>query len=100
MGRHFQYDMTPEHIEELYETEMDDEAKNIWLACRDWLANHFGCSKQLADIRLREWNQEYGHNPMKTVGLTQINHSKNAPVIEQNYNRTPKNVNWCKGIEI
>lgn len=92
--------MTPEHIEELYETEMDAESKNLWLACRDWLVSYFGCSKQLADIRIREWNDEYQHNPMKTVGLTQINHSKKAPVIEQNYNSKIKTINWCKGIEV
>lgn len=75
MGRHFQYNMTPERIEELYQTEMDEETKNIWLLCRDWLVRYFHCSKQLADIRLREWDQEYGHRPMKSVGLTAINKS-------------------------
>lgn len=73
--------MTPERIEELYQTEMDEETKNIWLLCRDWLVNYFHCSKQLADIRIREWNDEYQHNPMKTVGLTSINRSSKCPEI-------------------
>lgn len=81
MGRRYQYVMTPERIEELYQTEMDEEAKNIWLICRDWLVKYFHCSKQLADIRIREWNQEYQHNPMKTVGLTSINRSTKCPEV-------------------
>ena len=81
MGRHFQYNMTPERIEELYQTEMDEETKNIWLLCRDWLVSYFHCSKQLADIRIREWNDEYQHNPMKTVGLTSINRSSKCPEV-------------------
>ena len=81
MGRHFQYNMTPERIEELYQTEMDEETRNIWLLCRDWLVNYFHCSKQLADIRIREWNDEYQHNPIKTVGLTAINRSSKCPEV-------------------
>lgn len=75
MGRHYQYDMTPERIEELFQTEMDEEAKNIWSCCIEWLVKYFKCSKQLADLRMREWNNEYCHNPMKTVGLSSINKS-------------------------
>lgn len=81
MGRHFQYNMTPERIEELYQTEMDEETRNIWLLCRDWIVNYFHCSKQLADIRIREWNDEYQHNPIKTVGLTAINRSSKCPEV-------------------
>lgn len=92
--------MSAERLKELYDTEMPEEAKHIWSEFLVWLCNYFHCSKQLADIRLREFSQEYNIRPLKTVGLTQINHSKKAPVIEQNYNRTPKNINWCKGIEI
>jgi hypothetical protein len=75
MGRKFKYDLSPERIEELFQTEMSDEARNIWSCCIEWLVNYFHCSKQLADVRLREWNQEYQHNPMKTVGLTSVNKS-------------------------
>ena len=65
--------MSPERLEELYQTEMDEESKNIWANCVEWLVNYFHCSKQLADIRIREWNREYQHCPIKTVGLTSIN---------------------------
>lgn len=75
MGRHYQYDMTPERIEELFQTEMDEEAKNIWSCCIEWLVKYYKCSKQLADLRMREWNNEYCHNPIKSVGLTAINKS-------------------------
>ena len=81
MGRHFQYNLTPERIEELYQTEMDEEAKNIWASCVEWLRNYTGASKQLIDIRIREWDQEYGHRPMKTVGLTSINRSTKCPEV-------------------
>ena len=75
MGRRFKYNLTPERIEELYQTEMDEESKNIWSMCVEWLQNYTGASKQLIDIRVREWNNEYQHNPLKTVGLTAINKS-------------------------
>ena len=75
MGRRYQYDMTPERIEELFQTEMDEESKNIWSCCIEWLVNYFHCSKQLADLRMREWNNEYQHCPMKSVGLTSVNKS-------------------------
>lgn len=68
--------MSPERLEELYQTEMDEESKNIWANCVEWLVNYFHCSKQLADIRIREWNREYQHCPIKTVGLTSINKSE------------------------
>ena len=54
---------------------MDEEARNIWSCCIEWLVKYFKCSKQLADLRMREWNNEYCHNPIKTVGLTAINKS-------------------------
>ena len=81
MGRHFQYNLTPERIEELYQTEMDEESKNIWAKCVEWLQKYTGASKQLIDIRIREWDQEYGHRPMKTVGLTSINKSSKCPEV-------------------
>lgn len=52
---------------------MPEDAKNIWLNCVLWISSYFGCSKQLADIRIREWVKEYGHEPMKTVGFTSAN---------------------------
>lgn len=76
MGRKFQYDMSAEHLEELYQTEMDEEAKNIWSCCIQWLISYFHCSKQLADVRLRAWLSEYKHNLMKTQGLSSINRRK------------------------
>ena len=75
MGRHFKYNLTPERIEELFQSEMDEEAKNIWSCCIEWLQKYTGASKQLIDIRMREWNNEYQHNPIKSVGLTAINKS-------------------------
>ena len=75
MGRRFKYNLTPERIEELFQTEMDEESKNIWSMCVEWLRNYTGASKQLIDIRVREWNQEYQHCPMKSVGLTSVNKS-------------------------
>lgn len=75
MGRKFKYRLDPERIEELYQTEMDDESRNIWASCIEWLQNYTGASKQLIDIRVREWDQEYCHHPIKTVGLTAINKS-------------------------
>ena len=78
MGRKFKYNLTPERIEELFQSEMSEEAKNIWSSCVEWLQNYTGASKQLIDIRMREWNNEYQHNPIKSVGLTAINKSKNC----------------------
>lgn len=78
MGRKFQYNMSPEHLYELYETEMPDEAKYIWASFIEWLVDYFGCSKQLADIRLREFSREYNIHPVKTVGLTAVNKSVKA----------------------
>lgn len=78
MGRKFQYDMTPEHLYELYETEMPCEAKYIWSEFLDWLVSYFHCSKQLANIRLREFSREYDIHPIKTVGLSSINKSEKA----------------------
>ena len=75
MGRRYQYNMTAEHLKELYDTEMPEEAKHIWSEFLDWLISYFHCSKQLADIRLREFSQEYNIHPMKSVGLTAINKS-------------------------
>ena len=81
MGRHYQYNMTAEHIKELYDTEMPESAKNIWSEFLEWLISYFHCSKQLADIRLREFSQEYNIHPMKTVGLTAINRSSKCPEV-------------------
>lgn len=67
--------MTTERLKELYDTEMPEEAKYIWSEFIVWLCNYFHCSKQLADIRLREFSQEYNIHPMKSVGLTAINKS-------------------------
>ena len=75
MGRHFKYNMTAERLKELYDTEMPEEAKYIWSEFLEWLVSYFHCSKQLADIRLREFSREYNIHPMKTVGLTAINKS-------------------------
>lgn len=75
MGRHYQYNMTAEHLKELYDTEMPEEAKYIWSEFLEWLVSYFHCSKQLADIRLREFSREYNIHPMKSVGLTAINKS-------------------------
>lgn len=75
MGRRFKYNLTPERIEELFQTEMDAEARNIWASCIEWLQKYTGASKQLIDIRVREWDQEYCHHPIKSVGLTAINKS-------------------------
>ena len=75
MGRNYKYNMTAEHLKELYDTEMPEEAKYIWSEFLDWLISYFHCSKQLADIRLREFSQEYNIHPMKSVGLTAINKS-------------------------
>ena len=76
MGRKTQYKINPEIIEELYDSCMPEDAKNIWLNCVLWVANYFGCSKQLADIRVREWDAVYNHHPMKTVGLDKVNTTK------------------------
>ena len=76
MGRHYQYNMTTERLKELYDTEMPEEAKYIWSEFLVWLVSYFHCSKQLADIRLREFSREYNIHPMKLVGLTAINKSK------------------------
>ena len=81
MGRRFKYNLTPERIEELFQTEMDEESKNIWSMCVEWLRNYTGASKQLIDIRVREWNNEYQHNPTKSVGLTAINRSSKCPEV-------------------
>ena len=81
MGRHFQYNMTAEHLKELYDTEMPEEAKHIWSEFIVWLCDYFHCSKQLADIRLREFSREYNIHPMKTVGLTSINRSSKCPEV-------------------
>ena len=81
MGRKFKYRLDPERIEELYQTEMDVESRNIWASCIEWLRKYTGASKQLIDIRVREWDQEYGHRPMKTVGLTSINRSSKCPEV-------------------
>ena len=67
--------MTAEHLKELYDTEMPEEAKHIWSEFIVWLCDYFHCSKQLADIRLREFSREYNIHPMKSVGLTAINKS-------------------------
>ena len=67
--------MTAERLKELYDTEMPEEAKYIWSEFLEWLISYFHCSKQLADIRLREFSQEYNIHPMKSVGLTAINKS-------------------------
>ena len=75
MGRRYQYNMTTERLKELYDTEMPEEAKHIWSEFLEWLVSYFHCSKQLADIRLREFSREYNINPMKTVGLTSVNKS-------------------------
>ena len=75
MGRHYQYNMTTERLKELYDTEMPEEAKHIWAEFLEWLVSYFHCSKQLADIRLREFSREYNIHPMKSVGLTAINKS-------------------------
>ena len=75
MGRRYQYNMTAERLKELYDTEMPDEAKYIWSEFLVWLVSYFHCSKQLADIRLREFSREYNIHPMKSVGLTAINKS-------------------------
>lgn len=76
MGRKFKYDLSPERIEELFQTEMSDEARNIWASCIEWLQNYTGASKQLIDIRVRAWIAEYKHNLMKTQGLSSINRRK------------------------
>ena len=81
MGRHFQYNMTAEHLKELYDTEMPEEAKHIWSEFLEWLVSYFHCSKQLADIRLREFSREYNIHPMKSVGLTAINKSSKCPEV-------------------
>lgn len=81
MGRKFQYDMSTEHLKELYDTEMPEEAKYIWSAFIEWLVAYFHCSKQLADIRLREFSREYSIHPLKTVGLTSINRSSKCPEV-------------------
>lgn len=81
MGRRYQYNMTAEHLKELYDTEMPEEAKHIWSEFLDWLISYFHCSKQLADIRLREFSHEYNIHPMKTVGLTSINRSSKCPEV-------------------
>lgn len=73
--------MSAEHLKELYDTEMPEEAKHIWASFIEWLTDYFHCSKQLADIRLREFSREYSIYPMKTVGLTSMNKStKNTEV--------------------
>jgi hypothetical protein len=91
--------MSSERIEELYQTEMDEEAKNIWSCCIEWLVNYFHCSKQLADLRMREWNQEYQHNPMKSVGLTSLNKSKKGND-RPNYSRRKSGTKCFDGIVI
>lgn len=63
MGRKFKYDLSPERIEELFQTEMDAEARNIWASCIEWLQKYTGASKQLIDIRVREWDREYRSSP-------------------------------------
>lgn len=85
MGRHTTYNITPETIEELYYTEMPEDAKHIWLNCVLWVAQYYGCSKQLADIKVREWNKEYGHSPMKTVGFAKVGEKA---IYEKNINRS------------
>lgn len=54
---------------------MPEEAKHIWSEFLEWLISYFHCSKPLADIRLREFSQEYNIHPLKSVGLTAINKS-------------------------
>ena len=91
--------MSTERIEELYQSEMDEEAKNIWACCIEWLVNYFHCSKQLADLRMREWNDEYQHNPMKTVGLTALNKSTKGND-RLNYSRRKSGTKCFDGIVI
>lgn len=68
MGRRFQYNITPEHLEELYTTEMNDEERSLWSSCLDFIVKHFGCSRQLADLRIRDWLREYPHDLFKIKG--------------------------------
>lgn len=68
MSRPFSYDLSPERIEELFNTVMNEEEKSMWKSCNEFLQRYSGASKQLVDIRMREWNDEYNHDPMKTLG--------------------------------
>lgn len=99
MGRRYQYNMTAERLKELYDTEMPEEAKYIWSEFLDWLISYFHCSKQLADIRLREFSQEYDIHPIKSVGLTAINKSTKGND-KLNYSRRKSGTKCFNGIVI
>ena len=77
MGRRFQFNITPEHLEELYTTEMNEEERSLWSSCLDFIVKHFGCSRQLADIRIRDWLREYPHDLFKVHGGHRF-YNKNA----------------------
>jgi len=68
MGRRFTYQITPERLEELYTTEMNEEERSLWSSCLDFIVKYFGCSRNLADIRIREWLSEYPHDLFKVRG--------------------------------
>lgn len=77
MSRRFQYDITPERLEELYTTEMNEEERSLWSSCLAFIVRYFGCSKQLADLRIRDWLQEYPHDLFKIRGGLRF-YGKNA----------------------
>lgn len=68
MSRPFQFKITPERLEELYTTEMNEEERSMWASCLNFIVNYFGCSKQLADLRIRDWLREYPHDLFKVRG--------------------------------
>lgn len=80
MGRRFQFNITPEHLEELYTTEMNEEERSLWSSCLDFIVKHFGCSRQLADIRIRDWLREYPHDLFKVHGGHRF-YNKNVDMI-------------------
>ena len=68
MSRSFKYPITAERLEELYTTEMNAEERSLWSSCLKFIIKYFGCSKQLADVRIREWLLEYPHDLLKIRG--------------------------------
>lgn len=76
MSKPFKYDLSPERIEELFNSEMNPEEKSMWKSCNEFLQRYSGASKQLVDVRMREWNNEYHHDLLKAVGGIRHNCSK------------------------
>lgn len=81
MSKHFKYNITAERLEELWTTEMNEEERSLWSSCLAFIVKYFGCSKQLADLRIRDWLREYPHDLFKIRGGHRFYDKNNDTII-------------------